>query len=51
MGLAPLGPLVGGVLAGYLGGGWALCLAGAGFVLTAGIGAASPTLRRFDAKG
>lgn len=48
MGLAPLGPLVGGLLAGSLGGGWALCIAGAGFVLTGAVGAASPTLRRFD---
>ncbi|MFC0673272.1 MFS transporter [Brachybacterium hainanense] len=51
MGLTPLGPLLGGVLAGSLGGGWALCIAGAGFLLTAGVGAASPTLRRFDAQG
>lgn len=49
--LAPLGPLVGGVLAGGLGGGWALGLAGLGFVLTALIAALSSTLRRFEAGG
>jgi hypothetical protein len=47
--LAPLGPLLGGVLAGSLGGDWALAIAGAGFVLTALLGALSPTLRRFEA--
>lgn len=47
--LAPLGPLLGGVLAGSLGGDWALVIAGAGFVLTALLGALSPTLRRFAA--
>lgn len=48
--LAPLGPLLGGVVAGGLGGGWALGIAGAGFVLTALLGALSPTLRSFEAR-
>lgn len=47
--LAPLGPLISGLLAGSLGGGWALAIAGAGFVLTALVGVLSPTLRRFEA--
>src|SRR5699024_12357479 len=51
MGLAPLGPLVAGVLAGSLGGGWALVIAGTGFVLTGAVGALSPTLREFRAEG
>lgn len=49
-GLAPLGPLVAGVLAGRLGGGWALVIAGGGFVLTGVVGALSPTLRQFRAE-
>lgn len=49
-GLAPLGPLVGGILAGSLGGGWALVIAGTGFLLTALVGALSPTLRQFRAE-
>lgn len=49
-GLAPFGPLVAGVLAGRLGGGWALVIAGGGFVLTGAVGALSPTLRRFRAE-
>lgn len=49
MALSPLGPLIGGLLAGRFGGGWALVAAGAGFVLTALAGALSPTLRRFTA--
>ncbi|WP_157773330.1 MFS transporter [Brachybacterium vulturis] len=49
MALSPLGPLIGGLLAGRLGGGWALVVAGAGFLLTALAGALSPTLRRFTA--
>lgn len=47
--LVPLGPLISGLLAGSLGGGWALAIAGAGFVLTAPVGVLSPTLRRFEA--
>lgn len=49
MALSPLGPLIGGLLAGRFGGGWALVAAGAGFLLTALAGALSPTLRRFTA--
>lgn len=49
MALSPLGPLIGGLLAGRFGGGWALVVAGAGFLLTALAGALSPTLRRFTA--
>lgn len=47
--LSPLGPLVGGLVVGGLGGAWALCLAGLGFLLTSLVGALSPTLRRFSA--
>ncbi|GAB4095453.1 MFS transporter [Brachybacterium horti] len=49
--LSPFGPLLGGLLAGTLGGGAALAIAGAGFVLTGLVGALSPTLRRFGAGG
>ena len=49
MALSPLGPLVSGLLAETLGGGWALAAAGAGVVVTPPVGALSPTLRRFEA--
>lgn len=49
MALSPLGPLIGGLLAGRFGGGWALVAAGAGFLPTALAGALSPTLRGFTA--
>ncbi|MGY5766045.1 MFS transporter [Brachybacterium sp. DNPG3] len=48
--LSPLGPLLGGLLAGTLGGAWALCIAGAGFVGTALVGVLSPMLRRFGSR-
>ncbi|WP_170932011.1 hypothetical protein [Brachybacterium massiliense] len=49
MALSPLGPLIGGLLAGRFGGGWVLVAAGAGFLPTALAGALSPTLRGFTA--
>lgn len=47
--LAPLGLFLGGYLSSHVGGGWTLCLVGAGLLLTAAVAAISPTLRKFRA--